>query len=96
MSSPDTMVIEPPTLRDGEPTPDEIAAGAYEQATLRPGEYERACELLGRRPTWTEASIVGVMWSEHCSYKSTKHLLRTLPTSGDAVLQGPGENAGVV
>jgi phosphoribosylformylglycinamidine synthase len=97
MSAADATTIELPVLRAGEPTPDEIAEqGLWSGAALRDAEYLRACELLGRRPTWTEASIIGVMWSEHCSYKSSKHLLRTLPTSGDAVLQGPGENAGVV
>ena len=80
-----------------EPTPDEIAERElWRDAALRDTEYERACEVLGRRPTWTEASIIGVMWSEHCSYKSSRHLLRTLPTSAPHVLQGPGENAGVV
>ena len=86
-----------PVIPVGEPTPDEIADGSlWRDAALRDDEYVRACEMLGRRPTWTEASIVGVMWSEHCSYKSSKHLLRTLPTDGPHVLQGPGENAGVV
>ncbi|HEX5734861.1 MAG TPA: phosphoribosylformylglycinamidine synthase subunit PurL [Blastocatellia bacterium] len=59
-------------------------------------EYDRIVELLGREPTFTELGIFSVMWSEHCSYKSSKVHLRRLPTKGDAVLQGPGENAGVV
>ena len=59
-------------------------------------EYSRIVELLGREPTFTELGIFSVMWSEHCSYKSSKVHLRRLPTKGDAVLQGPGENAGVV
>ncbi|HEV8201292.1 MAG TPA: phosphoribosylformylglycinamidine synthase subunit PurL, partial [Candidatus Polarisedimenticolia bacterium] len=59
-------------------------------------EYDRALELLGRTPTWTELGIIAVMWSEHCSYKSSKIHLRKLPTSGPRLLQGPGENAGVV
>jgi phosphoribosylformylglycinamidine synthase len=59
-------------------------------------EYDRIIELLGREPTFTELGIFSVMWSEHCSYKSSKVHLRRLPTKGDAVLQGPGENAGVV
>jgi phosphoribosylformylglycinamidine synthase len=84
-------------LLANEPTPDEIAEQSlWRDAALRDEEYERAVELLGRRPTWTEASIIGVMWSEHCSYKSSRHLLRTLPTEAPHVLQGPGENAGVV
>ena len=59
-------------------------------------EYDRIIELLGREPTFTELGIFSVMWSEHCSYKSSRVHLRRLPTEGDCVLQGPGENAGVV
>ncbi|RMH56352.1 MAG: phosphoribosylformylglycinamidine synthase subunit PurL [Candidatus Hydrogenedentota bacterium] len=59
-------------------------------------EIERIRSLLGREPTETEWGIFSVMWSEHCSYKNTKRLLAALPTSGKDVLQGPGENAGVV
>ncbi|HET9531561.1 MAG TPA: phosphoribosylformylglycinamidine synthase subunit PurL, partial [Blastocatellia bacterium] len=59
-------------------------------------EYSRIIELMGREPTFTELGIFSVMWSEHCSYKSSKVYLRRLPTRGDAVLQGPGENAGVI
>jgi phosphoribosylformylglycinamidine synthase len=53
-------------------------------------------EILGRKPTYPELGIFSVMWSEHCSYKSSKKLLQTLPTKGPCVVQGPGENAGVV
>jgi phosphoribosylformylglycinamidine synthase subunit PurL len=59
-------------------------------------EYKRIIELLGREPTFTELGIFSVMWSEHCSYKSSRVHLRRLLTKGEAVLQGPGENAGVV
>jgi phosphoribosylformylglycinamidine synthase II len=59
-------------------------------------EFERILELLGRKPTFTELGIFSVMWSEHCSYKSSKAHLKRLPTKGECVLQGPGENAGVV
>ncbi len=59
-------------------------------------EYDRIIELLGREPTFTELGIFSVMWSEHCSYKSSRVHLRRLPTEGACVLQGPGENAGVV
>ena len=59
-------------------------------------EFERAVNVLGRVPTWTELGIIAVMWSEHCSYKSSKVHLKKLPTSGPRMLQGPGENAGVV
>ncbi len=63
---------------------------------LSPDEYERILELIGREPTITELGIFSAMWNEHCSYKSSKKWLRTLPTKGPRVLQGPGENAGVV
>jgi len=59
-------------------------------------EHDQVVAILGREPTYTELGIFSVMWSEHCSYKSSKVHLQTLPTSGPAVLQGPGENAGVV
>ncbi|MCZ6550162.1 MAG: phosphoribosylformylglycinamidine synthase subunit PurL [candidate division NC10 bacterium] len=63
---------------------------------LTPEEYHRALTILGREPTHTELGIFSVMWSEHCSYKSSKVHLQALPTSGPRILQGPGENAGVV
>jgi phosphoribosylformylglycinamidine synthase subunit PurL len=59
-------------------------------------EYARIQKILGRNPSFTELGIFSVMWSEHCSYKSSKFHLRRLPTRGPQVLQGPGENAGVV
>jgi phosphoribosylformylglycinamidine synthase II len=59
-------------------------------------EYRRICGILGREPNLTEIGIFSVMWSEHCSYKSSKIHLRRLPTRGACVVQGPGENAGVV
>jgi phosphoribosylformylglycinamidine synthase len=59
-------------------------------------EYERILGLLGRSPTYEELGVFSVMWSEHCSYKSSRLLLKTLPTTGPHVLQGPGENAGVI
>lgn len=63
---------------------------------LTEAEYERIRELLGREPNETELGVFGVMWSEHCSYKSSRVHLKTLPTAGPDILQGPGENAGVV
>ena len=68
----------------------------YRTAGLRREEYEELKKVLGREPNETELRIMGVMWSEHCSYKSTKHLLRNFPTKGEYVVLGPGENAGVV
>ncbi len=63
---------------------------------LKPDEYQRILALIGREPSFTELGIFSAMWNEHCSYKSSKKWLRTLPTSGPRVIQGPGENAGVV
>lgn len=63
---------------------------------LKPEEYQRILDLIGREPSFTELGIFSAMWNEHCSYKSSKKWLRTLPTSGPQVIQGPGENAGVV
>ncbi|QGX98079.1 phosphoribosylformylglycinamidine synthase subunit PurL [Roseovarius faecimaris] len=63
---------------------------------LKPDEYERILEIIGREPTFTELGIFSAMWNEHCSYKSSKKWLRTLPTDGPQVICGPGENAGVV
>jgi len=63
---------------------------------LSPEEYERILKALGREPNLTELGIFSVMWSEHCSYKSSRIHLKKLPTSGPQVIQGPGENAGVV
>ncbi len=80
------------TIRNSQPiTPELIAAHG-----LKPDEYERILELIGREPSFTELGIFSAMWNEHCSYKSSKKWLKTLPTTGPRVIQGPGENAGVV
>ena len=63
---------------------------------LKPDEYQRILGIIGRTPTFTELGIFSAMWNEHCSYKSSKKWLRTLPTTGPQVICGPGENAGVV
>ena len=63
---------------------------------LTDDEYGQICEILGRTPSFPELGIFSVMWSEHCSYKSSKKYLKGLPTEGEQVLQGPGENAGVI
>ncbi|MGA0530387.1 phosphoribosylformylglycinamidine synthase subunit PurL [Hansschlegelia sp. KR7-227] len=63
---------------------------------LKPDEYDRVLKLIGRTPSFTELGIFSAMWNEHCSYKSSKRWLKTLPTTGPLVIQGPGENAGVV
>jgi phosphoribosylformylglycinamidine synthase len=67
-----------------------------ERHGLKPDEYQRIEQFLGRAPNLTELGIFSVMWSEHCSYKSSRVHLRTLPTEGPQVLQGPGENAGAI
>ncbi|HET9467382.1 MAG TPA: phosphoribosylformylglycinamidine synthase subunit PurL [Vicinamibacterales bacterium] len=67
-----------------------------ERHGLNDEEYQRIVKALGREPSLTELGIFSVMWSEHCSYKSSRVHLRTLPTTGPRVLQGPGENAGAV
>jgi phosphoribosylformylglycinamidine synthase II len=67
-----------------------------ERHGLKPDEYERIVRFMGREPNLTELGIFSVMWSEHCSYKSSRVHLKTLPTEGPQVLQGPGENAGAV
>ena len=64
--------------------------------TVTQEEYDRIVSLLKREPTETELGIFSVMWSEHCSYKSSRIHLKKLPTTGPRVLQGPGENAGAV
>ena len=63
---------------------------------IKPDEWERLLEIIGRQPSFTELGIFSAMWNEHCSYKSSKKWLRTLPTTGPQVICGPGENAGVV
>jgi phosphoribosylformylglycinamidine (FGAM) synthase-like enzyme len=72
-------------------TPEVVAAH-----NLKPEEYERIKELLGREPTFVELGVFSVMWSEHCSYKSSRVHLKRLPTTGERVVVPPGENAGVV
>jgi phosphoribosylformylglycinamidine (FGAM) synthase-like enzyme len=59
-------------------------------------EYDKILGLLGRAPTLTELGVFSALWSEHCSYKHSKPILRKFPTTGPAVVQGPGENAGVL
>ena len=73
-----------------------VTAEVLAQHNLKPDEYDRIVRLLGREPNLTELGLFSVMWSEHCSYKSSRLHLKTLPTSGARVVQGPGENAGAV
>ncbi|SDE93149.1 phosphoribosylformylglycinamidine synthase subunit PurL [Limimaricola pyoseonensis] len=78
-------------MSDPQITEDLIAAHG-----LKPDEYQRILGIIGREPSFTELGIFSAMWNEHCSYKSSKKWLRTLPTTGPQVICGPGENAGVV
>ena len=68
----------------------------FRKVGLSESEYNRIIGILGREPNALELELIGVMWSEHCSYKSTRPLLKTYPSKGKYVLQGQGENAGVV
>ena len=63
---------------------------------LKAEEYKKICDLLARTPNITELGIFSAMWNEHCSYKSSRLHLKKLPTKGKKVIQGPGENAGVI
>lgn len=72
-------------------SPEEIAA-----ESLKPAEYEEIVKRLGRHPNKAELGMFGVMWSEHCCYKNSRPLLKQFPTTGDRILVGPGENAGVI
>jgi phosphoribosylformylglycinamidine synthase subunit PurL len=74
----------------------EITKETVAEHGFTPEEYDRIVELMGRVPTITELGIFSVMWSEHCSYKSSRVHLKRLPTKGECVVQGPGENAGIV
>src|SRR5690606_25688901 len=80
--------------RSGEP-----AASLRDRAAsfgLSHEEFDQGVERMGREPNTLEAGVFGALWSEHCGYKNSRPLLRRLPTAGPQVLQGPGENAGVV
>jgi phosphoribosylformylglycinamidine synthase len=78
------------------PNTPKITPELVAQHGLTPDEYERFVALIGREPTFTELGIVSAMWNEHCSYKSSRLHLRGLPTKAPWVIQGPGENAGVI
>ena len=81
------------TARPGDPT---ITPALVAEHGLTTDEYDRLVAMLHRTPTFTELGIVSALWSEHCSYKHSRPLLKTLPTKAPYVLQGPGENAGVI
>ncbi|HEX8743584.1 MAG TPA: phosphoribosylformylglycinamidine synthase subunit PurL [Thermoleophilaceae bacterium] len=77
-------------------TPPATAEPRHRQLGLTDAEYDLICDKLGREPNEVELAVFSLMWSEHCAYKHSKKLLRTLPTEGPAVVMGPGENAGAV
>jgi phosphoribosylformylglycinamidine synthase subunit PurL len=80
-----------------EPNPQQIKEQKlYAQMGLSDSEFEMVVNILGRIPNYTETGLFSVMWSEHCSYKNSKPILRKFPTTGPRVLQGPGEGAGIV
>jgi phosphoribosylformylglycinamidine synthase II len=79
--------------RPGDPM---ITPALVAEHGLTKQEYERLVGMLGRTPTFTELGIISALWSEHCSYKHSRPILKTLPTTAPYVLQGPGENAGVI
>ena len=80
-----------------EPSPEKIKnERLYADMGMTDAEFDLAIEKLGRIPNWTETGLFSVMWSEHCSYKKSKPVLRKFPTKGPQVLQGPGEGAGIV
>ncbi len=78
------------------PNEPKITADLIASHGLKPEEYDKILELMGREPSYTELGVFSAMWNEHCSYKSSKKWLRTLPVTGPRVIQGPGENAGIV
>lgn len=80
-----------------EPTAEQIAEQQiYKQMGVSDSEYDLICGFLGRKPNYTEIGVFSVMWSEHCAYKNSKPLLRRFPVTGERVLMGPGEGAGIV
>ena len=74
----------------------EITPEIISQHGLKLKEYEKIISLIGKEPNLLELGIFSAMWNEHCSYKSSKKYLKTLPTKNNKVIQGPGENAGIV
>lgn len=90
-----TSVTTPPAANPfpGEPP---VTEALVREHKLNEREYAAILAMLGRTPTMTELGVFSALWSEHCSYKHTKPVLRTFPTDGPQVVQGPGENAGVL
>ncbi|MEO1232639.1 MAG: AIR synthase related protein, partial [Myxococcota bacterium] len=76
--------------------PGDIGLAEAREHGLTESEWQHVLDVLGRAPTWAELGVLSVMWSEHCSYKSSRRHLRKLPTEAPWVIEGPGENAGVI
>jgi len=81
---------------DGHINDTEITDALVAEHGLTPDEFQMVCAHMGRTPNYTELGVFSVMWSEHCSYKSSRKWLKKLPVDGPQVIQGPGENAGVI
>lgn len=80
-----------------EPSPEQIKTEKiYAEMGLSPEEFDMVVDIIGRLPNYTEIGLFSVMWSEHCSYKNSKPVLKKFPITGEKVLQGPGEGAGIV
>jgi len=94
VSSPEGTVTD--ALVSPRPGDPDITPAVVADHGLSPEEYERIQSVMGRDPTFTELGVFSAMWSEHCGYKNSKRLLRLLPTEAPWVIQGPGENAGVI
>jgi len=92
------MELTAMTTASSSPVPEPVAVTPelLAQHSITPDEYDRILKALGRVPSLTELGIYSVMWSEHCSYKSSRVHLKRLPTKSDRVVQGPGENAGII
>ncbi len=84
------------TMKKDNGNPEILKDGAWREMGLKDHEYRLIVEKLGREPNYTELGMLAVLWSEHCGYKHSRNLLKTLPTTGPQVLVGPGENAGVI
>ena len=93
MSASNEVLVQGPSPRPGDP---EVTPELVADHGLSTDEYEQIRTILGRTPTYTELGVFSALWSEHCGYKNSKPLLRKLPTEAPWVLQGPGENAGVI
>ncbi len=96
MADSEPRTERPQSLNENVPQPAVVTAALLKQHSITPDEYARIEAALHRTPSLTELGIYSVMWSEHCSYKSSRVHLKRLPTKSERVVQGPGENAGII